>query len=94
MRTFTLEFRRGIAGPVLVSGREPHKSKVKPERIPHQILEWALTRPTPTGRYRSEADWADIIGCADQPEVERVTRHGAGRAYVTVTHCGCNVARR
>ena len=91
MRTFTLEFRRSILPPTLVSAREPHKSKVKPDRIPHQILEWALTRPTPSGRYRSEATWNAILNCGNQPEVLNVTTRGALRAFVTVRGCACNI---
>jgi hypothetical protein len=95
MRTFVLEFRRSIAPPLLVSWREPHGAKRDPKWLPHQVTEWALARPTATGRYRTEATWDDIIGCGDQAEVTRVTRRGPLKVLVTVTDiCTCNIGGR
>jgi hypothetical protein len=94
MRTFTLEFRRGIGPPLLFGGREPHKKWVKPDRIPHQFLEWALVKEGKFSPiYRSEASWQEILDCASKPEVLRVTQRGPMRVFVTVTGCGCNIGR-
>lgn len=82
--TWTLTFRLAIGGPLLVAARKAHGPTLRPVDIPQFVREWALTNTVPNPNVlRSEATWKEVLECADQDGVVRVSQRRNG-AIVTV----------